>query len=126
MAARTVSTHGERTCTIEVAPNEVDAGAELTVTVRASCPHGCDLSGQKVLIRERDDTELACAELTALDGATFGTALALRAPLKVGEHVCRAVIAAQEKDGVRHAESTTAFSFTTKAHAASVNAWGLP
>jgi hypothetical protein len=126
MAAKAVSTHGERTCTVEVAPSEVDAGAELTVTVRASCPHGCDLTGQRVSIRDRDDTELACAELAALVDGAFSTALALRAPLKVGEHVCRAVLAAQEKDGLRHEESATAFSFTAMPHAASVNVWGLP
>ena len=57
MAAKRVSMHGDRTCTVEVAPSEVDAGAELTVTVRASCPHGCDLTGQNVSIRDRDDTE---------------------------------------------------------------------
>jgi hypothetical protein len=125
MAARTVSTHDDRTCTVEVTPSEVDAGAELTVTVRASCPHGCDLTGQNVLICERDNTELACAELAALDDGTFGTALTLRAPLEVGEHVCRAVLAAQEKDGVRHTKSTTAFSFVAIPHAASVSVWGL-
>src|SRR5712671_531560 len=126
MAAKRVSTHGDRTCTVEVAPSEVDAGAELTVTVRASCPHGCDLTGQSVSIRDRDDTELACAELTTLEDGAFGTALTLRAPLEVGEHVLRAVLAAQEKDGLRHAESATAFSFTAMPHAANVNVWGLP
>ena len=102
MTATAVSTHGERTCTVEVAPSEVDAGAELTVTVRASCPHGCDLTGQSVSIRDRDDAELACAEFATLDDGAFGTALALRAPVKVGEHVCRVVLAAQEKDGAFH------------------------
>jgi hypothetical protein len=126
MAAKAVSTHGERTCTVEVAPSEVDAGAELTVTVRASCPHGCDLTGQSVSIRDRDDAELACAALAGLEDGAFGTALALRAPVKVGEHVCRVVLAAQEKDGVQHDESVTAFSFIAVAHAASVNVWGLP
>jgi len=81
---------------------------------------------QGVSVRDRDDTELACAELAALEDGTFGTALALRAPLKVGEHIGRAVLAVEEKDGVRHAESATAFSFTAMAHAASVNVWGLP
>ena len=126
MAAKPVSTHGERTCTVEVAPSEVDAGAELTVTVRASCPHGCDLSGQSVSIRDRDDADLACAELTALEDGAFGTALALRAPLKVGGHIWDAVLPACERDDVRHAESATAFSFTAMAHAANVNVWGLP
>jgi hypothetical protein len=126
MAARAVSTHGERTCTVEVAPSEVDAGAELTVTVRASCPHGCDLTGQSVSIRDRDDKELACTELGALEDEAFGTALALRAPVKVGEYVCRAVLVAEEKNGVRHPENEATFSFSAMAHAANVNVWGLP
>jgi hypothetical protein len=79
-----------------------------------------------VSIRDWHDAELACAELSTLEDEAFGTALALRAPLKVGEHVCRAVLAAQEKDGVRHVTSATAFSFIAMPHAASVNVWGLP
>jgi hypothetical protein len=126
MAEKAVSTHGERTCAVEVAPSEVDAGADLTVTVRGSCPHGCNLSGQSVSIRDRDDTELACAELTALEEGAFGTALALRAPVKVGEHNWKVVLPACEKDAVRHTERSTAFSFTAMAHAANVNVWGLP
>src|SRR5262245_20256724 len=117
MAGRAVSTHGERACTVEVDPREVDAGGELTVTVRAACPHGCDLSGQSVSIRDRDDAELACTELEALEDEAFGTALALRAPLEVGEYIWGAVLPACEKSGVRHAESTTAFSFTAEPHA---------
>ena len=50
----------------------------------------------------------------------------LRAPLEVGEHVYRAVLAAQEKDGVLHEETSTEFSFAAKPHATSVNVWGLP
>jgi hypothetical protein len=127
MAAMAVSTHGERTCAIEVAPREVDAGAELTVAVRVACPQGCDLSGGRVSIRDRDGVELASAELTERDGDDYVTcAVALRAPLTAGEHVCRAVLAAAEKDGVRHEEVSTEFSIVALAHAASVNVWGLP
>ena len=56
MAAKAVRTHGQRTCAVE---GEVDAGAELTVRALVSCPHGCDLSGQSVSIRNQDDTGLA-------------------------------------------------------------------
>jgi hypothetical protein len=127
MVARVVSTHGERTCTVEVAPNEVDAGAELTVTVRASCPHGCHLAGQGVSIRDRDDTELAHASLSVDEGETCtAAALVLRAPYDVGEHVWRAVLATHESNGVRHDEVATPFSFTAMPHATSVNVWGLP
>jgi hypothetical protein len=125
MAAKAVSTHGERTCTVEVAPSEVDPGAELTVTVRASCPHRCDLTGQSVSIRDRDDAELAHANLSADDGETYiAAALVLQA--QVGEHVWRAVLAAHERNGLRHDEVATPFSFTTMHHTASVNVWGQP
>src|SRR5215469_9145778 len=101
MGAKAVRLHDQRTYAIEVSPVEVDAGAELTVTIRVSCPHGCDLTGQSVSIRNEDDTELASAELAEPDGGTYVTPpLVLRAPLKVGEHIYRAVFVAQEKDGV--------------------------
>jgi hypothetical protein len=126
MAAKAMSTHSERTCLVEVAPSEVDAGAELTVAVRASCLQGCDLSGQTVSIRDRADAELACAKLEVIEDGTFGTAVAVRAPVKVGEQIWEAVLPACEKGGIRHAQSTTAFSFIGLAHAANVSVWGLP
>jgi hypothetical protein len=127
MAAETVRTHGGRACAVEVSASEIDAGAELSVTVRASCPNGCDLRGQTVSIRNPDDTEMATAELAECDGEAYVTrACVLRAPPNASEHTCRAVLAAQEKDGVLHEETSTEFSFATKAHAATVNVWGLP
>ena len=127
MAAEAVKTHDQIACTVEVSPREVDAGADLTLKGRVSCPHGCDLGGESVSIRNQDDTELASAELTELDGEAYVTnELVLRAPLQVGEHIYRAVLAAHEKDGVLHEEASTEFSFVVKAHAASVNVWGLP
>jgi hypothetical protein len=120
-------THGRPTCTVEVAPGDVDAGAELIVTGRVSCPHGCDLSGCGVSIRDQDDAELARAELTVFDGEAYLTnAVALRAPLKEGRHIYRAVVAAHETDGGSHDETSTEFSFAAMAHAASVNVWDLP
>jgi hypothetical protein len=112
-----VVTHGERSCTVEVAPSEVDAGTELTVTVRADCPHGCDLTGQRVLIQSENDAELAGGELGEL---------VLRAPLEVGEHVYRAVLTAHETNGIRHEETAAEFPVVVVPHAASVNVWGLP
>jgi hypothetical protein len=127
MTAKAVGTHAQRTCAVEVSASEVDAGAELTVRAIVSCPHGCDLRGQSVSIRNQDGAELASAELMEFDGeAHVMDALVLRAPLEVGEHIYRAVLAAQEKDGVAHEETSTAFSFVTKAHATCVNVWGLP
>jgi hypothetical protein len=127
MAAKPVRTHGLRTCAVEFFPSEVDAGAELTVRALVSCPHGCDLRGQSVSIRNQDGAELASAELTEFDGEAYVTgACVVRAPLEVGEHIYRAVLAAQEKEGVLHEETSTEFSFVALAHAASMNVWGLP
>jgi hypothetical protein len=127
MTAKAVRTHGRRTCAVEVSASEVDAGAELTLSACVSCRHGCDLTGQRVSIRNPDGAELASGELTAFDGVAYVMrALVLRAPLEAGEHIYRAVLAAQEKDGVAHEETSTAFSCVTKAHATSVNVWGLP
>ena len=127
MAAKATSTHGERTCTVEVAPSEVDAGAELTVTVRATCPHGCDLTGQSVSIRDQHNAELARADLSADDGKTYtAAALVLQAPHEVGDSVWRAVLARHERNGIHHDEVATSFSFTAMPHTVSMNVWGLP
>ena len=127
MAARVTRTHGQPTCVVEQSAHEVDAGAELTVTARVSCPHGCDLRGQRVSIRAQDNTELASAEFTERDGEAFvARAMPLRAPLGVGIQACRTVVAAQERDGVSHEATSAEFSFVAKAHATSVNVWGLP
>jgi hypothetical protein len=126
MAAATGSTHGRPTCTVEVSPREVDAGAELTVTVRVSCQNGCDLAGQSVSIRDQRDAELATSELASDGDGHAMSAITLRAPLDVGEHIYRAVLAAREKDGVLHEETATAFSAMAVPHAASVNVWGMP
>ena len=125
MAAKAVRTHGRRTCAVEVSPDEVDAGAELTITVRASCPDGCDLTGQSVSIRDQDDSELARAELAQPDSEATA-AFVLRAPLEVGEHVWRAALAAHDTERISHEATSATFSFAAKAHAASVNVWGLP
>ena len=127
MAEKAVRTHGRRECAVEVASSEVDVGTELSVTAWVRCPERCNLSGQRVSIRDRDGAEVASAELTEFDGEAYVTrALVLPAPLAVGEHVYQAVLAVDAKDGVLHAETATEFAFAAKAHAASVNVWGLP
>jgi hypothetical protein len=125
--AKTVKVHGERACSVDASPREVDAGGEVTIAVRASCPHGCDLQGHGVSIRNQDGTELAVAEFAELrDDAYVTGPVVLPAPLDVGEHRFRAVLPAVEKDGVVHEEAAAEFAFATKAHDTSVNIWGMP
>jgi hypothetical protein len=127
MAPKPVSAHHQRICAVEVSPSEVAAGAELTVAVAVSCPHGCDLRGQSISIQDRDGAELASSELMEFDGETYvRRAFVLGAPLEVGVYTWQAILAGHDRDGVLHEPTLTAFSFATKAHAASVNVWGLP
>jgi hypothetical protein len=127
MAAMSVSAHHQRTCAVEVSPGEVAAGAELTVAVGVSCPHGCDLRGQSVSIQDRNGAKLANSELIEFEGDTYVTsALVLAAPLEAGEYTWRAILAAHDRDGVLHEPTLAAFSFATKPHAASMSVWGFP
>jgi hypothetical protein len=127
MAARATRTHGAPICTIEQSAHEVDAGAELTVTVRVRCGRGCDLRGRRVSIRSDDDTELASAEFTDRDGEAFvAHAVPLRASLREGVQICRAVISAHEQNEILHEATAADFSFVAKAHVTSINVWGLP
>jgi hypothetical protein len=127
MAANPVSAYHQRACAVEVSPSEVAAGAELTVAVAVSCPQGCDLRAQSVSIQDREGAELASSELAEFEGETYITSpFVLGAPLEVGEYTWRAILAGHESDGVLHEPIFTAFSFATKAHATSVNVWGLP
>jgi hypothetical protein len=127
MAAKSVSAHHQRTCAVEVSPSQVAAGAELTVAVAVSCPHGCDLRGQRVSIQDRDGAELASSELMEFEGDTYvARVCVLAAPVEAGEYTWRAILAGDDRDGLLHQPTLTAFSFATKAHAASVSVWGLP
>jgi hypothetical protein len=127
MAVQGIVTHDQTKCTVKVSPSEVEAGADLSLEGRVSCPHGCDLTGLNVSIRSQDDAELVMGELTKLDGEAYVTnELVLRAPLTLGQHIYRTALVPGEKDGVRHAGNSTEFRFVVKAHAAHVNVWGLP
>jgi hypothetical protein len=150
MIAEDEKTHDRCTCTVEVSPNEVDAGAELTVTVRVGVPEGRDPAGLTVAIRAQDGAELARAGLVEPDdeeddedededreseeaeedeaiAETYVTdAIVLTAPLTVGKHVYKAVLLREGEDGSAREEATREFSFLVKAHAARMNVWDVP
>lgn len=120
-------THDHCTCTVESSPSVVDAGAVMTVRCRVACPHGCDLTGLRVSIRDQDDAELASTELTAFDGEAYVTdELVLIAPLTLEEHVRAAVLVVEENAEILHHATPTEFSFAVTAHAARINVWGIP
>ena len=55
-------------CSVEFAPDEVDAGGELTLGCKVSCDPAADLRGQTLLIKDQDDASIGRAKLTEFDG----------------------------------------------------------
>lgn len=128
MAELKTEAHGLRTCKVEVSPSEVDAGATVTVRIIVTCPHGCDLTGDTVWIRNQADEELANEQLAELDeGDAYATReILLQAPQTIGNHVYAAILPALDQDGLSHDKVTTQFSIVVKAHTAYLNVWGVP
>jgi len=127
MASKSVTSHGQLTCTVEISPSEVDAGMEMIVTTRVTCPHGCDLTGQFASIRDQDDVEVVRTQLNSMDEGTCVTnPCTLHAPRTMGNHTWRAVFVGVERSRISHEETSVTFTFTTLAHTAHVHAWGMP
>jgi hypothetical protein len=124
-------TNNERcTCTVEVSPDEADAGAEITLTVHVTSPGNDDLREPRVSIRDREGTELAQAELTEADDEDgdgyVADDIVLAAPRSAGDHVYRAVVLAADKDGTLHEQASTDVRFVVTAHATELNVWDTP
>ena len=112
-------------CRIEVSPREVDAGANLTL--RGHVSSAADLQGQSVLIEDHDGGLVETIELTGFDGESNETGeVVVKAPVRPGTHVWRAVWPAQTLRSVSHADESTSFSFTVKPHPTRVVVWDGP
>lgn len=119
--------HDHCTCTVEVSPDEADAGTDITLTVQVTYPRKDGLGGSRVSIRDHEDTEVARAELKKSDGETYeSNDIVLAAPRSVGKHVYRAVVVAADKDGALHEQASTEVRIVVKKHAAELNVWDTP
>jgi hypothetical protein len=123
-------TNDHCTCTVEVSPDEADAGADITLNIHVTYPRKNGLRGPRVSIRDREGTALAQAELKKSDGdageATASNDIILAAPRVVGEHVYRVVVVAADKDGGLHEQASTEVCFAVKPHAAELVVWDVP
>ena len=107
-------------------PLEFEAGADIILKVKVSCPEGCDLRGIPVTVVAADEVVSAC-ELATFDEAINETEdFALKAPGQVGEHTWTIVFPRHEIDGAVHQESSLVVSFTTRPHATSMAVWDVP
>jgi hypothetical protein len=107
-------------------PTEVAVGAEFVLTVRVSCPDGCDLSSlpievltpDNVIVRVKLDLNNAAA------GATHR--VALKAPLQAGQHVWHVSCPAHESGGRRHGGTQLPVPVRIRPHETSLAVWSIP
>jgi hypothetical protein len=113
-------------CTVEVSPDEVDAGADITLTVEVA--NADVLRAPRVLILDQDGTELARAELTKSEDDDVYTSddIVLAAPKSAGEHVYRAVVTSADKDGASHERASAEARFVVQPHASELTVWDVP
>ena len=123
-----VKAHETTISMVKAAPAELDAGADIALKVKVSCPSACDLQGKIVKIIAQDAVVVKEIELGTFDEAANETdEFVVSAPTKPGAYTWTAVFPAQGEEVVsQHEESSTPFSFIAKAHATSMAVWDTP
>src|SRR5437867_9467458 len=126
MTPQTEKTRGHTMCAVDVSPEVVDAGADMTLEAKVSCSPPCDLRGHALLVKHAG-ADPRRVELTEFDGVTNATGeFVMKAPVKPGEYTWLAVSPAFVKEGVSYMQASTPISFTVKPHATHVVAWDTP
>ncbi|HUT60721.1 MAG TPA: hypothetical protein VNA25_22985 [Phycisphaerae bacterium] len=112
---------------IRSAPPEVDAGTDIPLKVRVSCPCACDLRGKTVRVIAEDSAVAKEVALTSFEEEMNETdEFTVKAPIELGECTWSVVFPAQEVGGVLHEESSTPVMFNVKPHATSMAVWDVP
>src|SRR5262245_12559364 len=102
---------------VNVSPEIVDAGAEMTLHGTVSDTPARDLRGHKILIKDGAGVEVGSMELTHFDGEVNETdELVVKAPVKPGAYTWSAV----------HEETSSPISFSVKSHTTNVVVWDIP
>ena len=127
MASQSKVTRGQVTCVIDVSPEVVDAGAEMTLHGSVLCAPACDLRGHTLLVKDQAGAAAGSLELTKFDGKTNETnEFIVKASVKVGRYTWLAVCPAVVQKGVSYTEASTPISFTVQPHTTHVVAWDTP
>ena len=105
------------TCVVDVSPQLVDAGAEMTLHGTVSCTPARDLRGHTLLIKDDAGAGVGSIEIAHFDGETNETdEFVAKAPAKAGAYMWSAV----------YEENSTPISFSVKPHTTSVVVWDVP
>ena len=115
------------TFVVNVSPEVVDAGAEMTLLGEVSCTPACDLRGHNLLIKDETGAEMSTIELTDFDGELNETReFIVKAPASPGRYTWLAVCPAIVKGGISYAEASVPVPFTVKPHTMSLVVWDIP
>jgi hypothetical protein len=118
---------GHMTCAVDVSPDVVDAGAEMTLRGKVSCSPSCDLRGHALLVKDEAGADAGSVELTEFDGETNRTsAFVLKAPVTARGYTWSAICPAVVKGDTSYIEASTPISFTVTPHTTYVVAWDIP
>jgi hypothetical protein len=127
MASHSDEMRGQATCAVDVSPDLVDAGEDMTLQAKVSCSPACDLREHTLFIRDQSGADVGHLALTTFDGATNETGeLVVKAPLEAGAYTWLAVCPPVVKAGISYAEASTPISFTVKPHTTNVVVWDIP
>jgi len=127
MTSQTEKMRGRTTCAVDVSPNIVDAGADMTLQAEVSCSPPCDLRGHALLVKDHAGADSRRVELTEFDGEANRTReFVMKVPVKPGEYAWLAVSPAVVKEGVSYAQASAPISFTVQPHTTLVVTWDTP
>src|SRR6185503_12573244 len=86
---------------------EVDAGTDIVLKVKVSCPDGCDLRERVINVVAPDGAVVGESRLAEFaDRSNETTEFAFMAPDELGEHSWTVVFPKSEVDGLVHAGSS--------------------
>lgn len=128
MASQKKLQQGTATCTLDVGPNPVDAGAEFTVTAAVICDPACDLTGDTLTIRDAEGAEIGILTFDAFDeeSATSAGTVSLNAPAAVGDYAWTAELPAFTADDLAFDAVVVPVALSVKAHSTRVTVWDAP
>ncbi len=112
--------HGVTLALVDPLPPEVDAGADLTARVRASCASACDLRGASLRVVSAGSTLCEGTLDDSVDGSGYEASLAWKAPPRAGEWSGAVVFSSGP---ISHEEASLDVRCRVMPHATSMAVW---
>jgi hypothetical protein len=125
--AEEIKSHPTSIEMVQSAPKEVDAGSDVSLSVKVVCASNCDLQGKTIQVLAHDETLLREIELTTSEEKPNETApFTIQAPLALGACSWRIVFPEQKVSETVHETSSTSVEFTVVPHSTSLAVWDDP